>query len=291
MIASLPPSERGPGDLGGLADEPDVGTRALGRRFELFGVQDHDAQKCALLRASQAQSFLSHCTLDGANMHGMAPDNHSKEREQQRAWVRGVAQAAGLTPTELAKKAGLTPSTLNRFLNDEKVTHLLSTRTIAAIRKVVGDSNHEPAPLPIDTEMPRILKSKVGVLGLDDLPVLGHGEGGKDGLFFDNGEVRQYVPRPATLLRVNQAYAIFMHGHSMEPRFREGELLYVNPHRPPSQGDDVVIEMTDGRGFVKRLVRRTTKTVYVQQFNPAKEIEFPAGDIKNIHLIVGTGRT
>ncbi len=36
-------------------------------------------------------------------------------------------------------------------------------------------------------------------------------------------------------------YAMYVRGDSMAPRYREGELVYVSPHRAPRQGDDVVV--------------------------------------------------
>lgn len=50
----------------------------------------------------------------------------------QRELVRTMLARTGLTPTELARKAGLTPSTLTRFLNGQ-VKHALSARTLDAL--------------------------------------------------------------------------------------------------------------------------------------------------------------
>lgn len=59
------------------------------------------------------------------------------EQARARAYVRELLAATGWTPTELARRAGLAPSTLNRFLNAE-VKHTLSQRSLSKIEKVAG---------------------------------------------------------------------------------------------------------------------------------------------------------
>ena len=65
-----------------------------------------------------------------------------------------------------------------------------------------------------------------------DLPVLGTARGGSDALMFNDGEVVERVTRPSLLAGATQAYAVYMTGESMEPRYHALELLYVNPARP-----------------------------------------------------------
>jgi hypothetical protein len=42
---------------------------------------------------------------------------------------------------------------------------------------------------------------------------------------------------------------------------------------------------------MKRLVRRTATKVTFEQFNPAKEFDIKASDIKSMHRIVGSAET
>ena len=49
-------------------------------------------------------------------------------------------------------------------------------------------------------------------------------------------------PHPA--IRNNKGgYACYVVGTSMEPRFQQGEIVYVSPGRPAKQGDDVIVQM------------------------------------------------
>lgn len=125
-----------------------------------------------------------------------------------------------------------------------------------------------------------------------DVPILGFAVGGKSGEFQMNGETVDRAPRPSALLRTKNAYAVYVFNDSMSPRFDPGDLLYVNPDKPPHIGDDVLIELRPkndeafGDAFIKRLVRRSGSTVICEQFNPPKQVTFKAADIKTFHRIV-----
>ena len=51
-------------------------------------------------------------------------------------------------------------------------------------------------------------------------------------------------------------------------------------------GDDVVVQLTDGQGLIKRLQRRTARYLILEQFNPEKRIEIPVGTVRGVHLVV-----
>lgn len=70
-------------------------------------------------------------------------------------------------------------------------------------------------------------------------------------------------------------------------------MVYVNPDKPPAVGDDVVIELHPiddasgpGSGYIKRLKKRTSTRLIVEQFNPPQDIEFDLADVKSCHRIV-----
>ena len=62
----------------------------------------------------------------------------------------------------------------------------------------------------------------------------------EDAILFDNPD---YVDRPPFLKNVTGAYAVVMPSYEMEPRYRQGDTLYVNPEILPERGDDVVIHL------------------------------------------------
>lgn len=64
--------------------------------------------------------------------------NEATEAEEQRQWVVAIARHSGTSVSALARKAGLAPSTLNRFINNPSVGHKLSNETLGSISSAAG---------------------------------------------------------------------------------------------------------------------------------------------------------
>ena len=77
--------------------------------------------------------------------------------------------------------------------------------------------------------------------------------GGEQEMFLGDGPIG-YTPRPANLAGVRDAYAIYMIGDSMEPRYEQGWLLHVNPFKPPTRGRDIVLYKTNDAVLIKQFV-------------------------------------
>jgi phage repressor protein C with HTH and peptisase S24 domain len=121
-----------------------------------------------------------------------------------------------------------------------------------------------------------------------DLPVMGAVKGGSEGFYFNEGEPKEYVPRPATLAGASNGFALYVDGDSMEPRYFAGELVYVTPNRPLTRGCFVAVELKDGQGFIKQFLKRSDELVVLRQLNPAKDIRLQARDVKQLYRITGS---
>jgi hypothetical protein len=66
-------------------------------------------------------------------------------------------------------------------------------------------------------------------------------------MFLEDGPIG-YTPHPAKLGGVCSAYAIYMVGDRMEPRYEPVWLLHANPFKPPTRGRDVVLAQELGKG-------------------------------------------
>lgn len=129
------------------------------------------------------------------------------------------------------------------------------------------------------------------------IPVFGRAAAGDDGRFIMNGQRIADTFCPPVLSGVDGAYAVYVHGDSMEPRFRAGETVWINPHQPVRQGDDVVAQILtsdidDGEppsAYVKRFVSRGSELV-LHQFNPPDgetyRLRFPEHRVVSVHRIV-----
>ncbi|MFC6790618.1 helix-turn-helix domain-containing protein [Methylobacterium komagatae] len=124
-----------------------------------------------------------------------------------------------------------------------------------------------------------------------DVPVYGIAVGGNDGDFHFNGTQIDRAIRPNGLADAKDIFALYVVNDSMYPAWREGALFYVNPHRAPAIGDDVVVEVISAKegephaAFLKRLKKRTSEKVIVEQFNPPKEIEFDRASVRLYRVI------
>ena len=130
------------------------------------------------------------------------------------------------------------------------------------------------------------------------IPVLGHGIGGKDGRFSMNGIAVDTVVCPPGLENVPGAYAIYVVGESMEPRYFAGEVVFVHPNKPVRRGSFVVVQILneedkDGPplGYIKQFITRTPSKLVLKQFNPDREVEFDSKKVVSIHRIVFSGES
>ena len=126
------------------------------------------------------------------------------------------------------------------------------------------------------------------------IPAYGQAVGGRDGEFILNGNRIVDVLAPPSLQGVPDAYAVYVVGDSMEPRYFAGEAVFVNPRLPVRRGDFVVaqIAVEDGEpphAYIKRFVARDARMLRLEQFNPRKALEFPVGRVISVHRIIMGG--
>ena len=177
--------------------------------------------------------------------------------------------------------------------------------TLLAIAKVlacrVEDLYQDPLPKPeaADEQFPPhdgpidiAPGSHVEIAGrlpslIRDLPVLGQAKAGYTGIFIGNGEPMMLTDRPPNLVGVRNAFAVYVRGESMEPRYFDGELVMINPMKPVRRGNFVLIELMNREAFIKRFVKRSDDFVTVEQYNPVSTIDYPAATVRHVYRVVG----
>jgi len=130
--------------------------------------------------------------------------------------------------------------------------------------------------------------------GWRELPVYGQAVAGEDGEFLMNGDVLFRAFAPPQVAEIADAYGVRVSGISMEPRYFDGEVVFVDPSRHPRAGDFVVVQVRTSEheppwGYIKRYVRRNTKELVLTQLNPDKQLTFPNDDVLSVHVIVMGG--
>ncbi len=119
------------------------------------------------------------------------------------------------------------------------------------------------------------------------IPIRSAARGGSDQeMFLEDGI--GYTPRPANLGGVRAAYAIYMVGESMEPRYEQGWLLHVNPFKPPVRGRDVVVYKRGQAVLIKQFVGWEAGVLVLRQLNPPDTLRIPRDEVVECHLVVGT---
>jgi phage repressor protein C with HTH and peptisase S24 domain len=93
--------------------------------------------------------------------------------------------------------------------------------------------------------------------------------------------------RPANLAGVRDAYAIYVSGDEMEPRYAQGWLLHINPHKPPIRGRDVVLHTKSHAVLIKQFVSWDGDAIVVRQLNPEEILRIPHAEVLECHLVVG----
>lgn len=126
------------------------------------------------------------------------------------------------------------------------------------------------------------------------IPVYGQAVGGVDGEFIMNGIALYEVMTPPSLSQSSGAYAVTVSGDSMAPRYEDGEVCFVDPKRRVKKGDYVIAQIRiEEEGpilaFVKKFIRHNALELVLEQFNPAKELRFPADQVHSVHYIALAG--
>lgn len=169
-----------------------------------------------------------------------------------------------------------------------------------------GRSKGQEGPLPQSNGIVKKLEGAPDIHLPRDLPVYGSSLGAPrdfDGkaieqTMLNTANVVDHIKRPAILHGQNFAYALWVQGVSMEPRYEDGDTIYVTNSlhaKPPRIHDDVVVyirdmEEDDGLSatgvLVKRLVRRTASYVELQQFNPPETFRIPADRVLRMDRVI-----
>ena len=231
----------------------------------------------------------------------------------------------GLSATGLARAAGLTPSTVNRFMH-RAVRHTLSQSTMLALlqetflilkdkpahaidRRALADlapaiSVYEQGILEHAPDVaPVIAAAKsasfgsaaaappVSPVSTSDLPVLIGTSQGIDVQEINFAAAPLRTQRPPFLAGDPRAFAILMPDDTMSPRYDAGDMLYVSPART-LEGDniDVVLERKGGGFVVGTLAAITSSAVRLALLSPKTRDSHERDKIRGIYRIVGVQR-
>jgi phage repressor protein C with HTH and peptisase S24 domain len=173
-----------------------------------------------------------------------------------------LAKRHGLSPSGLARRAGLDPTTFNpsKRASVDGRERWPSTESVAKALEAVGDTFDSFAGF---------MRGDV-TYGRRSIPLIGMAQAGVGGFFSDGGFPVGHgwdaVHFPG--IEDEHAYALEVSGDSMLPAYRDGDVLIVSPASQVRRGDRVVLKTVDGQVMAKELKRRTAQVVELRSLNP-----------------------
>lgn len=188
----------------------------------------------------------------------------------ERVWaaIDKLAERYSLTPSGLARRSGLDPTTFNkskRHAADGRA-RWPSTESLAKVMDATGATLDEfmallDGSMDLSAALPRQTSS---------VPLLGIAQAGAGGFFDDGGfpvgqgwDVVEFPTQSDETV-----YALQVTGDSMLPLYRDGDVIIVSPASTIRRGDRVVLKTREGEVMAKILTRQTTRKVEVSSLNP-----------------------
>ncbi len=197
-----------------------------------------------------------------------------------------LAAEYGLSASGLAKRSGLDATTFNpskRRMPDGRA-RWPSTESLAKVLDATGASMETFTSLV--TGSSRTISS---MRPPRRIPLLGLAQAGGNGFFDDAGFPVGGGWDEVSLPEIGDAhaYALEISGDSMEPVFRDGDMVVVSPSAPIRRGDRVVARTLAGEVMAKQLARRSAKRVELKSLNPAhRDRSFDLTEIAWLHRII-----
>ena len=175
-----------------------------------------------------------------------------------------LAQREGLSPSGLARRAGLDATSFNpskrfgpgdpprpRWPSTESLTMILEATRISLgdFAELAGDATEASTTIPL------LGMAQAGIEGFFDDAGLPTGDGWE----------QTALPRPDDGL-----FSLLITGESMTPLYREGDRVIVDPAATQvRKGDRVVVRTADGETMAKELSGLTSRTATLSSINPA----------------------
>lgn len=178
------------------------------------------------------------------------------------AAIDALAARHGLSASGLARAAGLDATTFNKSkrIGADGRPRWPSTESVARALEATGSTFEDFAAL--------VSGAPQG--NGRSIPIVGLARAGADGFFDEQGfpvGAAETVRFPG--LGAERVYALEISGDSMEPLFRNGDVVIVQPGAAIRKGDRVVVRTRTGEVMAKELGRRTDTTVELISLNPS----------------------
>ncbi len=174
-----------------------------------------------------------------------------------------LASEYGMSPSGLARKSGLDPTTFNKSkrvgVNGKQ--RWPSTESVSKVLRATGATLDEFLSYVQGGQTPKVVQR---------VPVIGYAQAGDSGFFDDAGYPTGSGWDEVTFPDIGDphAYALEISGNSMDPVYRDGDVVIVSPQAGIRRGDRVIVKTSDGEVMAKELSRRTARKIELHSLNP-----------------------
>jgi len=196
--------------------------------------------------------------------------------------IDAIAERNGLSASALAKRAGLDSTSFNKSkrVGPDGRERWPTTESVAKVLTATGT--------PLE-EFTAVLGGDLAQRPEQHIPLIGLVQAGSGGFFddagFPAGSGWEEIGFPG--IKDENAYAVEITGDSMEPVYRDGDIIIVSPNSTPRRGDRVVVRTRAGEVLAKILKRQTAQRVELASFNVQHEtILLPTREVDWIARIV-----
>ncbi len=176
--------------------------------------------------------------------------------------IDSLAAKYGMSASGLARHSGLDPTTFNKSkrITREGKRRWPSTESVSKILESTGATMAEFIAL-ISEENAAALAQRV--------PVIGYAQAGQEGYFDDAGYPAGSGWDEVLFPQIGDpnAYALEVSGDSMQPVYRDGDVIIVSPSAGVRRGDRVVVKTREGEVMAKQLARQTALKVELMSVN------------------------
>ena len=216
--------------------------------------------------------------------------------------IDALAARHGLSPSALARKAGLDATAFNpskrhgpdpdnrpRWPSTESIAKVLAAtgETLDTFRRAGAAPREELLACARDV-CPRAQGRRApSARAFVRCRLLGLAEAGAGGFFDDGGFPAGQGWDQITIpgLADDSAYALQVSGDSMLPLYRNGDIIIVSPAARIRRGDRVVVKTASGEVMAKILKRQSSAELELGSFNP----EHPSRSV-SVHEVAWMAR-
>lgn len=242
-----------------------------------------------------AVAMSSTITQPGATrVPSLLQDIDDPEQQRACALLHRIVGHTGLSITEIARAAGLSPSTLTRIYPTPSVSYTLSMRTLTKIHAAFPDAYPGNSALNV-SQTPHEAHVPLLLLGEYDASREASGTLAQSGF-----ELYTLVPDPSqiqappylTVRDMDRFVTAYVPGEAMAPRIKTGEMLLIDKIKPSPIGSDVLVSLRQGQEgqivTIGTLLARDRDHVTLQQGEIVAK--FANSEIRYFHLIVAIMR-